>query len=134
MTRNPNMRLEVHEKILANDAQLSTDDAIFCPMESATTEDRIQMALELERELASRDRVKNVPYNGVQDGVGERHVFSTDTIDARQPQHSDQQPPSGATGRCLCASWLWQLSPAWSISGIGVIDGAVQQQAGRSQG
>ena len=68
---------EVHEKILANDAQLSTDDDIFCPTETATTDDRIQLALELERELASRDKVKNVPYNGVQDGVGERHVFST---------------------------------------------------------
>ncbi len=68
---------EIHEKILANDARLSTDDAIFCPTDSATTEDRIQLALELEHELASRDRVKNVPYNGVQDGIGERHVFST---------------------------------------------------------
>ena len=68
---------EVHEKILANDAQLSTDDDIFCPNETATTDDRIQLALELERELASRDKVKNVPYNGIQDGVGERHVFST---------------------------------------------------------
>lgn len=68
---------EVHEKILGNDAQLATDDSVLCPEETATTEDRIQLALTLERELASRDRVKNVPYNGVQDGVGERHVFST---------------------------------------------------------
>ncbi len=73
---------EVHEKILANDAQLSTDDGIFCPNETATTDDRIRLALELERELASRDKVKNVPYNGIQDGVGERHVFSTEGLHA----------------------------------------------------
>ena len=73
---------EVHEKILANDAQLSTDDDIFCPNETATTDDRIRLALELERELASRDKVKNVPYNGIQDGVGERHVFSTEGLHA----------------------------------------------------
>ena len=68
---------EVHEKILANDARLSTDDAIFCPADSASTEDKIQLALALELELASKDKVKNVPYNGVQDGTAERHVFST---------------------------------------------------------
>ena len=68
---------EVHEKILANDAQLSTDDSLLCPIESATTEDKIEVALEMERQLASKDRAKNVPYNGVQNGVGERHVFST---------------------------------------------------------
>ena len=79
---------EVHEKILANDAQLSTDDAIFCPTDSATTEDKIQLALELERELASKDRVKNVPYNGVQDGTGERHVFSTAGLHASTRSHS----------------------------------------------
>ena len=79
---------EVHEKILANDTRLSTDDAIFCPADSATTEDKIQLALELERELASKDRVKNVPYNGVQDGTIERHVFSTAGLHASTRSHS----------------------------------------------
>lgn len=79
---------EVHEKILANDAQLSTDDSILCPEEPATTEDRIQMALALERELAGKERVKNVPYNGVQDGVGERHVFSTAGLHAATKSRS----------------------------------------------
>ena len=79
---------EVHETILANEARLSTDDAIFCPADSATTEDKIQLALELERELASKDRVKNVPYNGVQDSTAERHVFSTAGLHASSRSHS----------------------------------------------
>ena len=79
---------EVHESILPNDARLSTDDAIFCPTDSATTEDKIQLALELERELASKDRVKNVPYNGVQDGIGERHIFSTAGLHASSRSNS----------------------------------------------
>ncbi len=68
---------EVHEKILENSQKLSTNDELLCPVEDATIEDRIELALRLERELAAKERVKNVPYNGVQDGVGERHVFST---------------------------------------------------------
>ena len=79
---------EVHEKILANDARLSTDDAIFCPADSASTEDKIQLALSLELELASKDKVKNVPYNGVQDGTAERHVFSTAGLHASTRSHS----------------------------------------------
>ena len=79
---------EVHETILENDAQLETDDALLCPEETATTEDRIQMALALEQELAARDRVKNVPYNGISDGVGERHVFSTAGLHATSRSRS----------------------------------------------
>ena len=79
---------EVHETILANEARLSTDDSIFCPSDSATTESKIQLALELERELASKDRVKNVPYNGVQDSTAERHVFSTAGLHASSRSHS----------------------------------------------
>ena len=79
---------EVHETILANEARLSTDDSIFCPLDSATTENKIQLALELERELASKDRVKNVPYNGVQDSTAERHVFSTAGLHASSRSHS----------------------------------------------
>ncbi|MDC2964170.1 TldD/PmbA family protein [Gammaproteobacteria bacterium] len=79
---------EVHETILANEARLSTDDSIFCPLDSATTENKIQLALELERELASKDRVKNVPYNGVQDSTAERHIFSTAGLHASSRSHS----------------------------------------------
>ena len=79
---------EAHEKILANDARLATDDAIFCPADSASTEDKIQLALALELELASKDKVKNVPYNGVQDGTAERHVFSTAGLHASTRSHS----------------------------------------------
>ena len=79
---------EVHERILANHARLSTDDSIFCPADSATTEHKIQLALELERELTSKDRVKNVPYNGVQDSTAERHVFSTAGLHASSRSHS----------------------------------------------
>lgn len=79
---------EVHEKIMASNARLSTDDSLFCPDESATTEDRVNLALQLEGELAAKKGVKNVPYNGVQDGVGERHVFSTAGLHAQSRSRS----------------------------------------------
>ncbi len=79
---------EVHEKILANDANLVTDDSLLCPQESASIEDKITLALQLEKNLSGRDKVKNVPYNGVNDGIRERHVFSTAGLSAASRSRS----------------------------------------------
>ncbi len=68
---------EIHEKILSNSSDLSTDDQLLCPEEQIAIEQKIDLALQLEAGLKSKEKVKNVPYNGVQDGTGERHIFST---------------------------------------------------------
>ena len=68
---------EIHEKILANNNELSTDDNLLCPEEQIAIEQKIELVLKLEADLAAKDKVKNVPYNGVQDGTGERHIYST---------------------------------------------------------
>jgi PmbA protein len=73
---------EVHEKILANRVTLATDDALLCPAEELPVEAKISMALQIEAALTGKPRVKNVPYNGVQDSTGERHIFSTAGLQA----------------------------------------------------
>lgn len=73
---------EIHEKILANSRELTTDDKLLCPEEQIAIEQKIDLVLKLEADLAARDKVKNVPYNGVQDGTGERHIYSTSGLHA----------------------------------------------------
>ena len=73
---------EVHEKIIANRQTLVTDDSLLCPTEEVSIDEKIELALKLERDLAAKDRVKNVPYNGVADSTGERHIFSTAGLQA----------------------------------------------------
>ena len=74
--------VEPNEKILPNTAQLKTDDALLCPDDTASIDAKIDLALEIEARLASKPKVKNVPYNGVQDGLGERQLFSTAGLSA----------------------------------------------------
>ena len=73
---------EAHEKILKNSATLATDDAVLCPHDETSIDEKIETALRLETELAKRDKVKNVPYNGVQDNMGQRHIFSSAGLSA----------------------------------------------------
>jgi len=73
---------EAHEKILASTARLATDDALLCPEDPTSIEEKIELALDLEQGLAARAKVKNVPYNGVSDRVSERHVYSTAGLSA----------------------------------------------------
>ncbi len=70
-------RPEHHEKILPLEAELRTDDSLLCPPDAAGVEEKIDAALTLETRLAARDKVKNVPYNGVSDNTGQRRVFTT---------------------------------------------------------
>ncbi len=73
---------EAHERILANEATLATDDELLCPEDPASIEEKIELALDLEQGLAAKAKVKNVPYNGVTDRVSERHVYSTAGLSA----------------------------------------------------
>lgn len=65
------------EAIAEGNGSLATDDAILCRQDDVTVETKIAAALAMERELAARDKVQNVPYNGVQDVTAERYVFTT---------------------------------------------------------
>jgi PmbA protein len=71
-----------HEKILANTGSLKTDDALLHPEDATEIEEKIELALNMERGLSKKDRVKNVPYNGVQDNSGERRVFTSAGLSA----------------------------------------------------
>ncbi len=70
-------REDSFETVSDSDGALDTDDAILCRQDDATVEAKIEAALAMERELAARDKVQNVPYNGVQDVTAERYVFTT---------------------------------------------------------
>jgi len=73
---------DLNETILPNTGKLRTDDALLHPDEDANIEDQIEMALRLERELSSRDKIASVPYNGVQDSSSERQVFTSSGMSA----------------------------------------------------
>ena len=75
-------KVESHENILPNSSRLKTDDELLCPPEQVSVEQKIQMALEIESKLAAMDKVKNVPYNGVQDITSQRHIFSSAGLSA----------------------------------------------------
>ncbi|MCE2462266.1 MAG: TldD/PmbA family protein, partial [Pseudomonadales bacterium] len=70
-------RLDPTENVADGATALATDDATLCPADPTSVEAKIDAALHLERELTARDKVRNVPYNGVQDLTAERHVFAT---------------------------------------------------------
>ena len=89
-------REDRHETIAGGNGSLETDDAILCRRDNATVETKIDAALAMERELAARDKVQNVPYNGVQDVTAERHVFTT----AGQTAHSKAR---------LCGAYAYAL-------------------------
>jgi PmbA protein len=74
--------VDAHESILANDAVLHTDDKVLCPFDDVVIDAQIEFALTMERNLATKSKVKNVPYNGVQDNVGERQIFSSAGLSA----------------------------------------------------
>ncbi len=77
---------EEHEKILPNSDQLHTDDTLLCPEEHVAVEDKIEIALRLERELSAKDKVSNVPYNGLQNHHTQRHIFTSAGLVARSAQ------------------------------------------------
>jgi PmbA protein len=75
-------KVEPHENILPNADHLQTDDALLCPEEQVSIEQKIELALEIESELTTKDKVKNVPYNGVQDITSQRRIFSSAGLNA----------------------------------------------------
>jgi len=75
-------KVESHENILPNADHLQTDDELLCPQEQVSIEQKIEMTLEIESELTAKDKVKNVPYNGVQDITSQRQIFSSAGLNA----------------------------------------------------
>ena len=74
--------IEVHEKILSNEVTLKTDDLVLCPAEEVSIDEKVNFALKMESDLAAKAKVKNVPYNGVQDNTTQRHIFSSAGLNA----------------------------------------------------
>jgi PmbA protein len=74
--------IEVHENILSNEVTLKTDDLVLCPAEEVSIDEKVNFALKMESDLAAKDKVKNVPYNGVQDNTTQRHIFSSAGLNA----------------------------------------------------
>lgn len=90
-------KVESHETILPNSDQLRTDDALLCPQEKVSIEQKIEMALEIEGQLSEKDKIKNVPYNGLQDITSQRHIFSSAGLNA-------------LTRSRMCASYAYALA------------------------
>ena len=78
-----------HEAIMDIQEELSTDDDFFCPHDDSTVEQKIDTILALEAALLSKNKIKNVPYNGIQSGSGSRHLFSTAGLVARSSAKSN---------------------------------------------
>ena len=76
------VKVESHENILPNSNYLKTDDELLCPQEQVSIDQKIQLALAIENRLATKEKVKNVPYNGVQDTFSQRHIFSSAGLNA----------------------------------------------------
>ena len=76
------VKLEPHENILPNSDHLKTNDELLYPQEQVSNEQKIQMALEIETKLTAKDKVKNVPYNGVHDSFSQRQIFSSAGLNA----------------------------------------------------
>ncbi|TVQ45305.1 MAG: TldD/PmbA family protein [Gammaproteobacteria bacterium] len=77
---------EPHERIPDHQQTLTTDDAMLCPDSGLDIEQRIELALYLERTLAGLPKIRNVPYNGVSEHLGSRRVFSTRGLQASSRQ------------------------------------------------
>ena len=75
-------KVEAHENILPNSAHLQTDDELLCPEEQVSIEQKIEMALEIEGKLTAKEKIKNVPYNAVQDITSQRQIFSSAGLNA----------------------------------------------------
>ena len=90
-------KVEPHENILPNADHLETDDALLCPQDQVAIEQKIEAALEIERELTAKDKIKNVPYNGVQDITSQRRIFSSAGLNA-------------STRSRVCAAYAYALA------------------------
>ncbi|WLD58656.1 TldD/PmbA family protein [Salinispirillum sp. LH 10-3-1] len=77
---------EPNELIPANRQTLQTDNAQLCPDSNFSPEQRIELALYLERTLASKPQIRNVPYNGVMEVISQHQVFSTQGLSASSRQ------------------------------------------------
>ncbi|HAK52793.1 MAG TPA: TldD/PmbA family protein [Gammaproteobacteria bacterium] len=79
-------KVEPDEKIAGNSGQLRTDDNVLCPSDTPTIDDKILFVQSMENELAAKDKIKNVPSNGLSDGINQRHVFTTGGLCASTKQ------------------------------------------------
>lgn len=80
---------ETHERIPQYSRILTTDDQLLCPNNNLDMASRVELALYLERTLASKPHIRNVPYNGVKEQIQHRQIFSTQGLRASARQRSN---------------------------------------------
>lgn len=79
-------RVSPHEQIALRAEHLATDDGLLCPDSTLSPQQRINMLLELEQQLAQQPHIRNVPYNGFSEQLTGRMVASTGGLRARSRQ------------------------------------------------
>ena len=79
-------KVEADEKILTTTGSLVTDDALLCPSDEVSIENKIQFVLDMEGNLAAKDKVQNVPHNSISDSIVQRRVFTSSGLDASLKQ------------------------------------------------
>ena len=70
-------RTDPDERIPDHSGTLATEDAVLFLPDDTTLQAKVEAALDIERKLSAREKVKNVPYSGVRDRAREQHVFSS---------------------------------------------------------
>ena len=70
-------KIEPDETITDISGSLRTDDEMLCPVDNVSIEEKIAFTLSMEEELLAKEKIKNVPYNGVSDSIAQRSVFTT---------------------------------------------------------
>jgi len=125
------------EKILESTQQLRSDDQQLCPDDNCEIDEKIDFALALEQQLASRQWVKSVPYNGVQDVISSRNIYNTTGLQATGNRRycsaqaqalvehagSSAMAGSGQAVRCFSDLDLASLVEAAHRSAIDIVPG-----------
>lgn len=79
-------KIEPDETITDISGSLRTDDEMLCPVDNVSIEEKIAFTLSMEEELLAKEKIKNVPYNGVSDSIAQRSVFTTSGLYAKSKQ------------------------------------------------
>lgn len=74
------------EVLLPNAGAMHTDDSQLCPDVDQPITEQIEQVLSLERDLASRPQIRNVPHCALSHTLSARRVCSTAGLDARTRQ------------------------------------------------
>ena len=81
-------KVEPEEKILSTNGELCTDDTLLCPVDKTSVDEKIRFSLAMERELAAKSKVRNVPHNNVHDSQAQKHLYTSAGLKAHSKQNA----------------------------------------------